>query len=191
MGKRSKKASQWLILFPVAALIAAIGYWNLASGQSVQQLSSLDPERTLDFFATNTHTTECNADGELHYLLDSEYVEHIKQTDITLLTRPRLKLYRGQQPWLISGELGELSAGGEILDLQDRVLIEHLDQQQRPLLLSTSQMFYVFAQDHAHTTHDVRIDSQQGITTATGMHAYPGQGLMQLLAKVRGRYEIP
>lgn len=191
MAKRSKKLSQWLIMFPVAALIAAVGYWNLDSGQSAQQLSSLDPERTIDFFATNTRTSEFNQDGQLQYILDSEYVEHIQQSDISLLTDPRLQLYRGQElPWLISGKLGELSAGGELLDLQENVIIEHLDAPQRPFVLTTEQMYYVFANDHAHTTHDVQINSQQGITTATGMHAYLTEGLVHLLAKVRGRYEL-
>ncbi len=190
MAKKRLKPSQRLILIQVAAIIAAAGYWNLGSHHGEQYLDQPDPEQTIDFFSSNSLTTQFNPEGRLQHILHADLVEHIEQTDITLLTRPVLELYRGEElPWYISGERGELSPGGEVLDLRDNVRVEHTDRQQRPVLLTTSQMYYVFAEDLAHTAEDVRIDSQQGVTTATGMRTYLEQGLMQLNSKVRGRYE--
>jgi len=191
MAKRkTKKIPQWVILVPVALIIAAIGYWNIGNDRPASVVSTLDEQRTIDFFSSNSRTTQFNEEGQLHYILTADYTEHIQQTDITLLTQPDLHLYQGtQQPWLISGERGEVSPEGEEVELFDKVRVEHHDEKQRPFLLTTSQLTYIFNTDHAHTQADVQIDSEQGVTTATGMNAYLQQGLVQLLSKVRGRYD--
>ena len=190
MASKRKKASQWLVLIPAAAIIVAVGYWNIG-GSSGPQLARLDPEHRVDFFSANSRTVQFNTQGQLQYILEAELIEHIEQTDISLLHKPYLQLYRARpQPWLISGEHGELSPGGEVLDLQENVRVERTDELQRPFLLTTSQLYYVFAQDLAHTGKDVQIDTEQGITTATGMRAYMEQGAVELLSNVRGRYEL-
>ena len=190
MASKRKKASQWLVLIPAAAIIAAGGYWNIG-GSSGPQLARLDPEHRVDFFSANSRTVQFNTQGQLQYILEAELIEHIEQTDISLLHKPYLQLYRARpQPWLISGEHGELSPGGEVLDLQENVRVERTDELQRPFLLTTSQLYYVFAQDLAHTGKDVQIDTEQGITTATGMRAYMEQGAVELLSNARGRYEF-
>lgn len=191
MAKKRQKAPQWLILLPVAIIIAAVGYLNIGGSSDIGQPSSLNPEQTIDFFSSNSLTTQFDAEGKLHYILHADLIEHIEQSDITLLDKPDLQLYRGQQlPWYISGDSGELSAGGEVLDLRDNVRVEHTDEQQRPFLLTSSQMYYVFDDDYAHTQVPVRIDSHQGVTTATGMQAYLEQGQVHLPSRVRGRYEL-
>lgn len=191
MAKRkTKKIPQWVILVPVALIIAATGYWNIGNDHPVNALGTLDEQRTIDFFSSNSLTTQLNQDGQLHYILTADYTEHIQQTDITLLTQPDLHLYQGTEyPWLISGQRGEVSPGGKEVELFDEVRVEHHDEKQRPFLLTTSQLTYIFNTDHAHTQADVQIDSEQGVTTATGMNAYLQQGLVQLLSKVRGRYD--
>lgn len=191
MAKKSyKKIPQWFIIIPVAVLIAVTGYLSIGDDTSDSAPSLLDAQRTIDFFSSNSHTTQFTEEGLLHYTLVADYAEHIQQTDITLLQQPDLHLYRGTDyPWLISGQRGEVSPGGEQVQLFTDVVVERHDEQQRPFLLTTTELTYIFNTDHAHTQADVQIDSEQGVTTATGMHAYLQQGLVQLLSNVRGRYE--
>lgn len=188
--KRLKRTPQWVALVPAALLIAAIGYWNIGTDKPASTLSSLDAQRTVDFYTTNSQTTQFNEQGRLHYSLTADYTEHIQQTDVTLLANPYLLLFRGtEHPWHISSERAEAGAGGEFVDLYDNVRLQYEDEKQRPFLLTTSHLHYIFAKEEAHTQADVQIETEQGITNATGMRAFAETGIVNLLSRVRGRYE--
>lgn len=187
---RLKKPSQWLILVPAALIIAAAGYWNIGTDSAEQNLARLDTERTIDFYTTNSVTTQFNKQGQLHYNLDAAYTEHIQQTDTTLMTQPYLKLYQGKpNPWHIKGDTGQVGPNGDVVDLYDNVSLEHLDEKNRPFLLTTSHLQYLATTEEAHTQADVRIETEQGTTTAKGMRAFAETGIVKLLSRVRGSYD--
>lgn len=185
-----KRIPQRLIILPVAVLVAAIGYLNLDSDSASPDVTTAESQHNIDFYSNNSHTIQFNSEGKIHYQFSADLVEHVQQTDISLLTKPRLKLERGsEQPWYISGLRGEVSPGGEEVDLYEEVRVERIDAKQRPFLLQTTHLTYVFADDFAHTKQAVRIDSAQGVTNATGMRAYLPEERVELLTRVRGKYE--
>lgn len=185
-----KLTRHWLILTPFAVLLAALGYWNIIDDTPKSERADTEAQPTIDFYIHNSHTLQFNQAGELHYEFTAKQVDHLQETDISLLQLPDLKLFRGTEfPWLINSLRGEIGPDGKEIKLFDNVRVERHDEQARPFLLTTSELTYLPDTDHAHTTAPVQIDSAHGITTATGMHAFLKQGTVQLLSTVRGRYE--
>jgi lipopolysaccharide export system protein LptC len=100
-----RKLSNIVLFACIALLVAALGYWNLSPEGFNQQPSSAETDNAIDFYATNTYTVQYQADGKLHYDLTADKVEHIKASDITLMTSPNMNLFRGTElPWKIRSE---------------------------------------------------------------------------------------
>lgn len=190
--QRNRKhiARNWLILLPAAALAAALGYWNLGSDAPDKSRDSNRNGHTIDFYMTNSHTTQFNQEGQLHYEFTAARVDHIQQTDTSLMSLPDLLLHRGtEHPWHITSQRGEAGPDGKVIELFDQVRVQRTDARGRPFLLATEHLTYLPDTDHAHTDLPVQIDSAQGVTTARGMDAYLKKGTVSLLSTVRGRYE--
>ena len=111
--------------------------------------------------------------------------------NIARVTRPELRLYRGEtRPWHVRSERGEVSPGGEEVELIDQVLVKHVDARERPLEITTSRMTVLPDKRYAQTRQAVRIVGANGATTATGMNAYLDEGRISLLSNVRGQHEL-
>ncbi len=171
------------LLTLIAAVLVAIGYWNIRPESFMQQPTAATGETPdVDFYVINSRTVQYQADGKRNYEMTAEKVEHIKASDVSLLTKPDLLSYRGgEHPWHVRSERGEVSAEG------DEVL---LNAKGRPTILTTSRLTVWPDKDYAETKQAVRIDAANGVTTATGMKAYLDDGRMLLLSNVRGQHEL-
>ncbi|MBU0807148.1 LPS export ABC transporter periplasmic protein LptC [Pseudomonas sp. MIL19] len=178
------------LLAGVIALVAALGYWNLSPDGFNQQPDSAVTDNAIDFYATNTYTVQYQVDGKLHYELTADKVEHIKASDITLMTSPNMDLFRGTAlPWKIRSERGEVSPGGTEVELIENVRVDRTDAKGRPTILTTSRLTVFPEKEYAQTQQAVRIVAANGVTTAKGMKAYMNDGRMLLLSNVRGQHE--
>ncbi|MCQ4240058.1 LPS export ABC transporter periplasmic protein LptC [Stutzerimonas stutzeri] len=181
-----------IILLLIALLLVAAGYWNIRPESFMQQPRTPSTEESpIDFYVINSRTIQYQPDGKRNYELTAEKLEHIKASDISLLTRPNLHSYRGAElPWHISSERGEVGPQGEEVELIDNVRIERTDAKGRPTIITTSRMTVLPDKDYAETGQPVRIVAANGVTTATGMKAYLNESRMLLLSNVRGQHEL-
>jgi lipopolysaccharide export system protein LptC len=178
------------LLVIVALLVATLGYWNLNPESFNGQPAKAEANNAVDFYATNTYTVQYQADGKLHYDLTADKVEHIKASDITLMTKPNMNLFRGTElPWKIRSDHGEVSPGGTEVELIDQVRVDRTDAKGRPTVLTTSRLTVFPEKEYAQTQQAVRIVAANGVTTAQGMKAYMNDGRMLLLSNVRGQHE--
>ncbi len=185
-----RKLLNIVLLACAALLVAALGYWNLSPEGFNQQPQTAAADNAIDFYASNTYTVQYQADGKLHYELTADKVEHVKASDITLMTAPNMNLFRGSElPWKIRSERGEVSPGGVEVELIDKVRVERTDAKGRPTILTTSRLTVFPDKEYAQTQQAVRIDAANGVTTAQGMKAYMNDGRMLLLSNVRGQHE--
>jgi lipopolysaccharide export system protein LptC len=180
------------ILLLIALLLVAVGYWNIRPESFMQEAPAAQgDESPIDFYVINSRTVQYQPDGKRNYELSAEKVEHIKATDISLLTRPDLRSYRGSElPWHVTSERGEVGPQGEEVELIDNVRIERTDAKGRPTIVTSSRMTVLPEKDYAETRQPVRIVAANGVTTATGMKAYLNEGRMLLLSNVRGQHEL-
>src|SRR5690606_2052402 len=180
------------LLTLMAALLVAVGYWNIRPESFMQQPAPVaSAEPAIDFYVLNSRTVQYQPDGKRHYEMTAEKMEHLKANDISLLTRPELYAYRGTDlPWHVRSERGEVAAGGTEVELIEQVRVERTDAKGRPTILTTSRMTVWPEKDYAETRQAVRIEAANGVTTATGMKAYLDDGRMHLLSNVRGKHEL-
>lgn len=181
-----------ILLFACAAtLLVALGYWNINPESFAKQERAPTVQNPVDFYATNTNTVQYMVDGTLHYEMQANKVEHIQASDITLMSSPRVALYRGEElPWHIRSERGEVAPAGKEVELIDQVRIERTDAKGRPTILTTSRLTVFPEKEYAQTQQAVRIEAANGVTTAQGMKAYLNDGRMLLLSNVRGQHEV-
>jgi lipopolysaccharide export system protein LptC len=180
------------ILLLIALFLVAIGYWNIRPESFMQEpTAAIGEESPIDFYVINSRTVQYQPDGKRNYELSAEKVEHVKASDVSLLTRPDLHSYRGTElPWHVTSERGEVGPQGEEVELIDNVRIERNDAKGRATIITTSRMTVLPEKDYAETRQPVRIVAANGVTTATGMKAYLNEGRMLLLSNVRGQHEL-
>lgn len=78
-----------LLLGVIAALLVAVGYWNIRPESFMQEpVQATSTEPSIDFYVVNARTVQYQPGGKRHYELRSERMEHIKASDVSLLTRP-------------------------------------------------------------------------------------------------------
>ncbi|MCU1715647.1 LPS export ABC transporter periplasmic protein LptC [Pseudomonas sp. 5P_3.1_Bac2] len=185
-----RKLTQSILLTLAVALLIALGYWNLRPSSFDEAPAQDNAASLIDFYAENTYTIEFQEDGKLNYELNASKVEHLKASDVTLVTAPDMDMYRGKEsPWKIRSLRAEVSPGGTEVELIDQVSIKRADAKGNPTELTTSRLTVFPDKDYAQTQQAVKIDTAEGVTTAVGMKAYLNDSRMLLLSNVRGQHE--
>src|SRR5690606_35836457 len=102
------------------ALIGALGYWNVRPESFMERRAAAEADDAIDFYVVGATALQYQEDGKLHYELTADRLEHIKASDITLLDKPDLLLYRGTQyPWHVRSDKGEVAPEGKEVELID------------------------------------------------------------------------
>ncbi|MFU2327194.1 LPS export ABC transporter periplasmic protein LptC [Pseudomonas sp. NFX98] len=186
----SKKIRNILMFSCIAAIFAAVGYWNISPERFLDKPVVQVDNSEIDYYATNAHSVQYLPDGRLQYEMTSDKVEHLKASEVTLLTNPDLNMFRGTEfPWHVQSEKGEVNPDGTQVELIDSVRITRFDEKNRRTLITTTRMTVFPQQQYAQTERDVRIDGAGGVSTGKGMKAYLKESRIHLLSNVRGQYE--
>ncbi|MDH1007724.1 LPS export ABC transporter periplasmic protein LptC [Pseudomonas nicosulfuronedens] len=186
-----KTFQQKLLLALIAILLIALGYyWNVRLDFNERQLKSQTSD-AVDFYVVNAKSVQYRVDGSLAYEMTADKLEHLKASDVTLVTTPDLYFHRENepQPWHVQSVRAEVAPEGKQVELIDDVRVARTDAQQRTLLLNTSRMTVFPDKDYAQTDQPVKITEPNGVTTAVGMKAYLKDSRMLLLSNVRGQHE--
>ena len=179
------------LLSVALAGLAAAAYWLNRPDGLMGERQTVGIDSTIDYYVENARSVQFQEDGRLRYRMTAEHLEHLRSSDVTLLTRPDLLLHRGADyPWHVQSARGEVSPGGSEVELIDEVRVARTDAQGRPTVLTTDRMTVFPDRDYAQTSQPVRIEAANGVTPATGMQAYFNDGRMLLKSNVRGQHEI-
>ncbi|AIR88013.1 LPS export ABC transporter periplasmic protein LptC [Pseudomonas cremoricolorata] len=187
----SKKARNIALFSVIAVLFAAVGYWNVSPESFLDDkpVAQVD-ENAIDYYAINAHSVQFLPDGKRQYEMTADRIEHVKVSEMTLVSKPDLQMYRGTTfPWHVQSERAEVNPDGTEVELIDSVRISRTDEQNRNTLITSTRMTVFPQKQYAQTEQAVRIDGAGGTTTGKGMKAYLKDGRMDLLSNVRGQYE--
>lgn len=175
----------------IAALLVALGYWNIRPESFMEKTAQSTADNAIDFYVLNAHSVQFQEDGKLRYEMTADKLEHLKASDVTLVQKPDLQLYRGTElPWHVQSERGEVAPQGSEVELIDKVRIARTDAKGRPIVITSSRMTVFPDKEYAQTQQAVRIEAANGVTTAQGMKAYMNDGRINLLSNVRGQHEV-
>ncbi|MEG0862381.1 MAG: LPS export ABC transporter periplasmic protein LptC [Pseudomonas sp.] len=186
----SKKIRTIALYSVIAALLVAVGYWNISPESFLDKPVASADKSAIDYYATNVHSVQFLPDGKMQYEMTADKVEHLMASEVTLLTTPDLQMYRGTTyPWHVQSERGEVNPDGSEVELIESVRVARTDEKNRTMIITSSRMTVFPQKQYAQTEQAVRIDGAGGVTTGNGMKAYLKDGRMDLLSNVRGQYE--
>ncbi|WP_213879159.1 LPS export ABC transporter periplasmic protein LptC [Pseudomonas sp. dw_358] len=186
----TKKLRNILLLAVLAALFAAVGYWNISPERFQARPPVVIDPTAVDYYAINAHAKQFLPDGGIQYDLVADEVHHLQASQVSLLTNPDMNLYRGTvYPWHVTSKRGEVNPDGTQVELIDSVRVARTDQKDRPTVITSSRMTVFPQKQYAQTDQDARIDGAGGTSTGKGMKAYLKESKIFLLSNVRGLYE--
>ena len=135
----NKKIRNIVILGVLGLLFAAIGYWDISPERFLDQPTAAVDESQIDYYAINAKARQYLPDGGVQYDMTADKVEHLKATDVTLMTTPVLQMYRGSTfPWHVQSVRAEVSPGGDHVELIDSVRINRTDEKNRTTIITSS-----------------------------------------------------
>lgn len=186
----NKKMRTILMFAVLGLLLAAVGYWNISPGRFMDRPVASVDETQIDYYATNARAKQFLPDGGVQYEMTADRVDHMRASEVTMLTKPDMQLYRGTvYPWHVQSERGEVNPDGTEVELIDNVRVARTDQKNRATVITSSRMTVFPQKQYAQTEQDVRIEGAGGVSTAKGMKAYLNDSKINLLSNVRGLYE--
>ena len=71
----SKKFRNFLLFGCIAAMFAAVGYWNISPERFLDKPVVKVEDTAIDWYATNTHTLQYLPDGKVQYEMTSDKAE--------------------------------------------------------------------------------------------------------------------
>lgn len=186
----NKKMRNIVMFAVLGLLLAAVGYWNISPERFMDRPVASVDETQIDYYATNARAKQFLPDGGVQYEMTAERVDHMRASQVTLLTKPDMQLYRGTvYPWHVQSERGEVNPDGTEVELIDNVRVARTDQKNRATVITSSRMTVFPQKQYAQTEQNVRIEGAGGVSTAKGMKAYLNDSKINLLSNVRGLYE--
>lgn len=184
-SRRSNRAWIMLVLVLGAAAVAFL-VMERSAGPTISPGPTPTLEGEPDIYMVSPVVSQYRADGRLEYRLAASDASHYQGDHLTLLSHPRLTLFRQQgAPWRISARKGTLhrppgGADDETVALDQGVTLEQNRGDGEQIRLSTPSLRLYPQREYAETDRDVKIDSLFGQTTATGLRGDLQQGRLEL-----------
>lgn len=174
-------------LYPVIALalLAGVSVWLERISRPEDAQVETRPQSGPDFTAESARIVGYGVDGDRRYELVAERIAHYPQGDTTQLALPRLTLYAEGRITRVSAMRGEVSPGGERVDLANAVRVRRDGEGSSGLSLDTETLA-IWPDDHrAETGSPVELAQGRSTATALGMRANNLFGTLELIGQAR------
>lgn len=144
-----------------------------------------------DYLITNFTTTSYNREGITESMLSASRMVHYPDDDSTELVSPRVVQTRPSEPRMtVSAERGAISRDGDDIFLYDNVLLVREADKARPeARMTTSFLHVVRDRSLVRTDREVVIVEDRRMLEGRGMEYNNTSQQLQLLSRVRGRFE--
>lgn len=148
---------------------------------------SLAAQNFVDSYTVEVKSKQFDESGRKTREMQADYAAHYSLTDESLLQSPSiLSFSESNKQWRTSAENGKVRSGGHVFDLWTGVKIARLGSE---TVAQTDKLSFDSALGVANTESSVRIDSNLGVTTGTGMTANINQETVKLLSEVRSEFK--
>lgn len=180
-----------LITALTVAAFAVFSFWLLQNLEDAETAKGASAPHEPDYFIENMVRRTTGVDGEVANILRADRVEHFPDDDSTELASPHLEIYNGDpQPWHVVAERGWVSSGNDVVLLHGEVEIWRLDDSgQRVYEVLTSELRVLPKEQYAETDSPAIIVGPATVTRATGMRANFAHSRLELVNRVRSKYE--
>jgi lipopolysaccharide export system protein LptC len=182
----------------VGLLVLCFFFLVLRPKEDAQANLNADGSSFPQFYMEQVQTREFDAQGKLHYQLDTPLVAHFQldptgpgSSDYTLITQPQMAFYGTDSPapWVLHADKGRSENDGQLLRLLDNVVIQQESPNRGQLIISTSELRVRAKEQFAETDKAVNMRSAKGQIDAIGMNAQLSESRIELTSQVKAVYE--
>ena len=175
----------------IVVAFGVFSFWLLQDLENQDIVTQSTAVHEPDYFLENMVRTTTGEDGELRNILRATLVEHFPDDDSTELASPHLEIYNGaEQPWHVIAERGWISSGNDVVLLRGDVEIWRLDEGgRRAYEVITTELRVLPREQYAETDNPTIIVGADSVTHAVGMRANFAHSRLELVQRVRSRYE--
>jgi lipopolysaccharide export system protein LptC len=187
MMLRDFQAYLWLLL------LATLSAWLAGLAEFEEAEPPVAVVHSADYFSSSYSKMEMDALGKPKNHLRAAKMVHYSDDNITRLDAPWMTFYNEDQPpWEVHSESAQLSADGKDLYLQGKAVVERAaGPGVRMLKVNSSNLRVKPKISYAETDAWAELISPPHITSGTGMKVTFSKPIhLQLLSKVKGRYEV-
>jgi lipopolysaccharide export system protein LptC len=184
------------LLFPLIVLgvLAFITFWiDRTVKLQVAKNDGLH-RHDVDYFLENFVTTKTDIHGNLRHVLAAVEMRHFPDDESTELVRPRFTQYgENKPPTQIEGQLGYVSANGEVVKFKGNVIITRKAYaNHNEMRVYTDHITIVPKDEKASTEAEVTIVQPPNTkVVAQGMSYNKATEELTLNSRVKGHYESP
>ncbi|QDF95916.1 LPS export ABC transporter periplasmic protein LptC [Azoarcus sp. DD4] len=175
-------------LYPVIALalLAGASVWLERVSRDEAPSTVARQQTGPDFVAEQARIVGFGADGSQRYELDSERIAHFPQGDITRVALPRLVLTSEGRATRITAAQGEVSPGGERVDLSGSVRVRRGGDGNGSDLSLDTETLSLWPDDHrAESQSPVSLVQGRNTAQALGLRANNLFGTLELIGQAR------
>lgn len=180
----------WSSLLPLLALLAGT-YWLSQQVLPLPPTPDYKARHDPDFIVDDFTAVTLGKTGAPRFLLAAAKLVHYPDDDSTHLVDPRLTApYLDRPPLHFSARLGEVSKNGKQITLSDDVkVVREGSAILSPMTLTTTWLRVEPDAQTADTDRPLTLTDARGTISAVGMKLDSRARTLQLLSRVKSRYE--
>lgn len=184
------RSRRFLLAIVLVAITMAL--WYQAFNDEMDDTVFVADEAEPDAFIIQASYRTYNLEGRLESRLESIRAEQFVDTDIGILSLPRLDIYEeaGERNfWHMSADKGTYDARFAVLTLDQNVEILGSTLDNQPIRVLTSGLVYTMGEEHIETNNAVEVISGSDRIQGTGMELDMQQRAVALKQDVRAIYQ--
>lgn len=164
-------------------------YWQVQLKQGQQQVKS--QVELPDYVATQLNSVTYDKNGQLSSQVSAEYMEHFKEKDLTLFSKPEYLLYGDDihSPWQITALQGRLNKRQGKVFLEGEVKIKAVNKQEPLQSVVTKHLQMDLNSKTMESDEMVYIRGNGFKSQGLGLYADFNQQTVRLQSQVTGTYE--
>jgi lipopolysaccharide export system protein LptC len=193
--------SKWHFITALAlSLILIIIIWQAPSSILLELTDKIpeEQEQFPDSYLINTKTTQYNPQGQVSHILTADKVSYFEPSNTNperyaVFVAPKFTFFNEaspNNPWDISSNNARsLNNDEELLLTGNVILIQQSANSDVPTTITSEQLLIKPNEQYAETDKPVIIKDKSGSTSSTGLKLSLDKATIELLSKVRSRYE--
>jgi lipopolysaccharide export system protein LptC len=127
------------VVIIIATLVAIATGWVYESKTTVTR-PDLEIPSDIDYFLSEVKYQSMNDQGLLDFEMQSPYLEHLKVSNISLIEKPTMQIYREANNWQVESLTGKLFHEQNSLQLSQNVVMQRGGD--NPMLIRAEEMLF-------------------------------------------------
>ena len=143
------------------ATVTAIAIGWLYEPKKTISRPDLEIPTNIDHFLSGVQYKSMNDEGNLDFMMQSPYLEHLTVADISLIDKPTLQIYRDAGDWQVESLNGKLFHEQNNLQFEDNVIMRR--EGRNPLQVRSEVMLFQPDLDLISASKSIQIRSDTAI----------------------------